>query len=306
MVLVKTQHNPSPDHHPTTRLSPSRQQQLLHPEPAPVHQYVLQASESLEQLRHSPLPPQLTAMNANGRAVLDQKMPALNGGGQNGTNGFHDGNRGRAPVSSNHRAAASYPSKVTTAPTTTAPTTAVARQTTSNTIAAPLGEPAELLRQTLQSAPNSRPGSRSSSRRRPPPTPTTPKSTIYTPNGSAENSEGEGPHYDIGETDFHRMRHGFEDEYNSEDYLAVLEQVSVQFLSHQGVSTHAGTIGFLHVLHGQATRIWRKSQSGVTVSAPGMANARPTEDGLCSPGFVPEYRRRPTWYVFRGSSSRST
>jgi hypothetical protein len=31
----------------------------------------------------------------------------------------------------------------------------------------------------------------------------------------------------------HRMRHGFEDEYNSEDYLAVLEQVSPQFLCHE-------------------------------------------------------------------------
>jgi hypothetical protein len=90
-------------------------------------------------------------------------------------------------------------------------------------IAAPYGEPAELLRQTLQSAPNSRPASRASSRRRNSSVPATPR-TVYTPNGSAENSEGESTRHED-EMDIPRMRHGFEDEYNSEDYLAVLEQV---------------------------------------------------------------------------------
>jgi len=126
-----------------------------------------------------------------------------------------------------------YPPKINPAMTT--PTMAVAKR---NTIAVPLAEPAELLRQTLQSAPNSRPGSRSSLRRRPPPTPTAPKLTIFTPNGSTDGSDGGlSPRAEMAGIDFHRMRHGFEDEYNSEDYLAVLEQVRAYPL--QAVSRRA-------------------------------------------------------------------
>lgn len=119
-----------------------------------------------------------------------------------------------------------YPPKLNTT-MLTASTPAVVKR---NTLAVAPGEPAaELLRQTLRSAPNSRPGSRSSSRRRTPTTPTTPRlgqHTIYTPNGSIDGSDGAmSPRAELGGIDFHRMRHGFEDEYNSEDYLAVLEQV---------------------------------------------------------------------------------
>lgn len=172
-------------------------------------------------------------MGTNGRA---QKFVAANGGG--GThlvNGIHhDPGRGGGAA-----AAHGKPEVVTTATTsahphaafpakvTTAPTTVVARPssaTLANVLACPHGEPAEMLRQTLNSAPNSRPASRASSRRRHSSTPTTPR-TILTPSGSAENSEGEALPDDSAMAAAPQMRHGFEDEYNSEDYLAVLEQV---------------------------------------------------------------------------------
>jgi len=145
-------------------------------------------------------------------------------GGQNGvSNGRH-----------HHIHPPTYPPKINTA--MAAPITAVVKR---NTLAA-LGEPAEMLKQTLQSAPNSRPGSRSSSRRRQPPTTPTPKHghhSIFTPNGSVEGSDGgASPRTEEGGIDFHRMRHGFEDEYNSEDYLAVLEQVCTR--SSDGVKVH--------------------------------------------------------------------
>lgn len=117
------------------------------------------------------------------------------------------------------------------------PTTAISRQNSSSSTAssvAPPGESsAELLRQTLSgstvhTAPNTRSHSRSSSRRRPPRTPNTPRSGMLTPatlHGSPENSETESPNEEIADHEFEGMRHGFEDEYNSEAYLAVLEQV---------------------------------------------------------------------------------
>jgi len=210
----------------------------------PVHHVPQSQDQTQLQVRHPPSPPQqLPTMSANGQA---QKPMTVNDvGGQHGPNGVL-----RAAASSTHHLQhPTYPTK-----TTTAPTTMVTRQNTatlSNMIAAPMGEPAELLRQTLQSAPNSRPNSRSSSRRRNSSTPATPR-TIYTPNGSAENSEGEGPRHDDGGLDTPRMRHGFEDEYNSEDYLAVLEQVRAFYLRRPHES-NGGCTGFLYVLHRQAT-----------------------------------------------------
>lgn len=117
------------------------------------------------------------------------------------------------------------------------PTTAISRQNSSSSTAssvAPPGESsAELLRQTLSgsvvhTAPNTRPHSRSSSRRRQPRTPNTPRSGMLTPatfHGSPGDSGTESPNEDIIDHEFEGMRHGFEDEYNSEAYLAVLEQV---------------------------------------------------------------------------------
>jgi hypothetical protein len=151
-------------------------------------------------------------MNADGQAVHGT---AVNGGGHYRANGAYDGARGR-PVISNHNPA--YPAKG--AP---APTTAVTRQNTassSHTIST-AAEPVELLRQTLESAPNSRPSSRSSSRKR---TSLIRSSTVYT-NGSADDSDFDSPRQDFRALEHYAMRHGFEDEYNSEDYLAVLEQV---------------------------------------------------------------------------------
>ncbi|KAH8148186.1 uncharacterized protein LAJ45_07638 [Morchella importuna] len=116
------------------------------------------------------------------------------------------------------------------------PTTAISRQNSSSSTAssvAPAHESsAELLRQTLSGniliAPNTRPNSRSSSRRRKARTPQTPRSGVLTPatlHGSPENSENESPSEEIVDHEYEGMRHGFEDEYNSEAYLAVLEQV---------------------------------------------------------------------------------
>ena len=93
----------------------------------------------------------------------------------------------------------------------------------------PKGEPVELLRQTLHSAPNSRPSSRSSSRRRNNGTiPKSPKNggvLTLSRNGTLENGDDGmfGEEHAVQEN--YVMRHGFEAEYNSEDYLAVLEQV---------------------------------------------------------------------------------
>lgn len=120
------------------------------------------------------------------------------------------------------------------------PTTAISRQNSSSSTAssvAPAHESsAELLRQTLSGniliAPNTRPNSRSSSRRRKARTPQTPRSGVLTPatlHGSPENSENESPSEEIVDHEYEGMRHGFEDEYNSEAYLAVLEQVGFCF-----------------------------------------------------------------------------
>ena len=168
-------------------------------------------------------------MATNGQA---QKLVASGAHPVNGI--YHEPGRAEdspATTTTTHPHAA-FPAKVATAPTT-----AVTRSnsaTLANVLAFPHGEPTEMLRQTLNSAPNSRPASRASSRRRHSSTPTTPR-TILTPSGSADNSEGEAPrhhllHHSNAPSDdpavaAPQMRHGFEDEYNSEDYLAVLEQV---------------------------------------------------------------------------------
>lgn len=122
------------------------------------------------------------------------------------------------------------------------PTTAISRQNSSSSTAssvAPPGESsAELLRQTLSgssvhTAPNTRSHSRSSSRRRQPRTPNTPRSGMLTPatfHGSPGDSGTESLNEDIADHEFEGMRHGFEDEYNSEAYLAVLEQVGASCL----------------------------------------------------------------------------
>lgn len=122
------------------------------------------------------------------------------------------------------------------------PTTAISRQNSSSSTAssvAPPGESsAELLRQTLSgssvhTAPNTRSHSRSSSRRRQPRTPNTPRSGMLTPatlHGSPGDSGTESLNEDIVDHEFEGMRHGFEDEYNSEAYLAVLEQVGASRL----------------------------------------------------------------------------
>lgn len=122
------------------------------------------------------------------------------------------------------------------------PTTAISRQNSSSSTAssvAPPGESsAELLRQTLSgttihTAPNTRSHSRSSSRRRQPQTSNTPRSGILTPatlHGSPGDSGTESLNDDIADHEFEGMRHGFEDEYNSEAYLAVLEQVGASCL----------------------------------------------------------------------------
>ena len=170
-----------------------------------------------------------------------------------------------APLPPPANAVAVAYSSLPTKPSTTAPTTAVSRQSPAPlsapaSVAAHMGEPADLLRQTLQTAPNSRPTSRSSSRRRNfagSDVATTPhmNPSIYTPNGSADNSEAD----DAPDVEMYRMRHGFEDEYNSEDYLAVLEQVC----PHPPLAAQpaADRTGLLHVLHRQAPRDGREPQA---------------------------------------------
>lgn len=113
------------------------------------------------------------------------------------------------------------------------PTTALSRESSMAMSPArpvtPKGEPAELLRQTLHSAPNSRPSSRSSSRRRRNGTlPKSPKNggmLTLSRNGTLESSDGGMFMEEDAVQENYVMRHGFEAEYNSEDYLAVLEQV---------------------------------------------------------------------------------
>lgn len=109
----------------------------------------------------------------------------------------------------------------------TGPTTAVSRQNSISSAHALVnghGATEQVLRQTLMSsAPNSRPGSRASSRRRPS------GSMPRSPKGSS-GFGGEGwangfQDHDEDHLEGYVMRHGFQDEYNSEDYLAVLEQV---------------------------------------------------------------------------------
>lgn len=128
------------------------------------------------------------------------------------------------------------------------PTTAVSTVSKqSTTSAAPSGaEPEEVLRQTLQSAPNSRPGSRASSRSRRRASTSTTKSLKFRDDSFHDDLDD----HDEDPLDGYVMRHGFEDEYNSEDYLAVLEQVS---RGHLTIDISDMAIGILHVLYRQAT-----------------------------------------------------
>lgn len=176
-------------------------------------QHVQQHPTSAQE--HPPLSPQLDNMNANGLPAPPTNLMQPNGVAATAA----------AVSSSSSSIQPPFPPKAPKAPTALSRQNTSSSLNTSSSAAAPMGEPVEMLRQTLQTAPNSRPTSRSSSRRRFPPNPTTPRnSTIYTPNGSGENSED-----DAAEAEIYRMRHGFEDEYNSEDYLAVLEQVRLLF-----------------------------------------------------------------------------
>ncbi|PUU80441.1 hypothetical protein B9Z19DRAFT_730458 [Tuber borchii] len=80
---------------------------------------------------------------------------------------------------------------------------------------------------------SSRSTSRTHSRRKPPPSISTVNtiSGLLTPAGSVDNSGTESPDEEVHDHE-EGMRHGFAEEYNSEAYLAVLEQ-----------------LGFLHVLY---------------------------------------------------------
>ncbi|KAI5779073.1 putative TORC1 growth control complex subunit Kog1 [Geopyxis carbonaria] len=194
---------------------PLSQPHQLQPGPA---QHVQRRQDHTQRPNnHTALPPQLSTLNANGEAASAQKFVMVNGGGQYSVNGGVDGGRGRS-------AGSVYSQN---GPTT--PTTALSRHNSMNSgTVVPSSEPTELLRQTLQSAPNSRPSSRSSSRRRNTSTPRSPRAsgmmTPVTTNGSFE-PVGDSPKSDLMSHETYGMRHGFEAEYNSEDYLAVLEQV---------------------------------------------------------------------------------
>jgi len=73
---------------------------------------------------------------------------------------------------------------------------------------------------------SSRSTGRAHSRRKPPPSISTTSriSGLLTPAGSADNSGTESPDEEVHDHE-EGMRHGFAEEYNSEAYLAVLEQV---------------------------------------------------------------------------------
>lgn len=115
-----------------------------------------------------------------------------------------------------------------------APTTSLTRQNSNSSLASSVAgyeDSAAMLRRTLSAAtlqnghggPTNRPMSSASQK-----TPTasgilTPATTFH---GSLDNSAEDSPVEDT-LPEYGTMRHGFEDEYNSEAYLALLEQVGL-------------------------------------------------------------------------------
>jgi hypothetical protein len=177
------------------------------PKPTAAVQRVHQSSHTQPRIRHSPLPPQLSTMNATTSLSNGDRSP----------NGIHElSDRGRLPIITSVNNHSTY-----RAQNSTTPTTAISLQNTSPSARtlSPTIEPVELLRQTLQSAPNIVSNGRSGSRKVPLASKVSRDSKMFASNGFAENPEGDGLRMDLGIQEPYTMRHGFEDEYNSEDYL---------------------------------------------------------------------------------------
>lgn len=216
---------PSNPHGSSEILASQQPEQQPHPN---LHVQSQHAHHQLARASH----PTTTDMNGNGGTGAPSNGYMMVNGGDIPSHVNGDRERENDRVGGHQQPHQPYP---TNGPSH--PTTAISRQNSSSSTAssvAPPGESsAELLRQTLSgsvvhTAPNTRPHSRSSSRRRHPRTPNTPRSGMLTPatfHGSPGDSGTESPNEDIADHEFEGMRHGFEDEYNSEAYLAVLEQV---------------------------------------------------------------------------------
>lgn len=179
------------------------------------------ASHSTTMIGRNAHPPVARDDTANGYVLVDGANPL----------GITNGGSSRENLRLNGNGTHSHQLYPAGGPST--PTTALSRQNSPSSNAssiAPIGESsAELLRQTLNvaGAPSAttRQNHKSSTRRKQLPAILAPSSSrVLTPAGSAEDSGTESPDQQTpGELE--KVRHGFADEYNSEAYLAVLEQV---------------------------------------------------------------------------------
>ena len=80
---------------------------------------------------------------------------------------------------------------------------------------------------------------------------------------NGHNSERQSPtkHVNVGDEEIWEYRHGWEDQYNSNEYLSNLTSVSpLLSLLRSITNTMIHTTGLLHVLHGQAPRNWREAK----------------------------------------------